>query len=204
MDRARTVGISKLLSLALRHEPQALGLMLDAQGWAQVSVVLAGLAARGDAIDADDLEEIVASSEKQRFALSPDGGRIRANQGHSVAVDLGLTAEVPPETLCHGTVDRFVDAIRREGLLPRARTHVHLSADEGTAETVARRRRGDIVLLRVRAREMHDDGHRFYRSENGVWLAHAVPPAFLSFNPPLRLEDNGAPPPDPRSIFGAL
>lgn len=178
MDRVR---ISKLLSLALRHKPEDLGIALDAQGWADVSALLAGLAARGIALDEDGLEEIVRTSDKQRFALSPDGARIRANQGHSVAVDLELPARAPSEILFHGTVARFLEPISKEGLLPRSRTHVHLSADVATAEKVARRRSGEIVILRVRARAMHDAGHVFYVSENGVWLTDAVPPAFIDF-----------------------
>ncbi|MBX3227406.1 MAG: RNA 2'-phosphotransferase [Labilithrix sp.] len=172
--------ISKLLALALRHEPAALGIVLDAHGWAPVDGVVAGLAARGYVLDADALEELVRASDKQRFALSPDGARIRANQGHSIAVDLDLPARAPPDVLFHGTVTRFLAAIRSEGLLRRARTHVHLSVDEATAETVARRRAGTIVLLRVHARAMHDAGHTFYLSENGVWLTEHVPPDFLA------------------------
>lgn len=179
MERDDAVRISKLLSLGLRHEPQALGVVLDAHGWADVDAVLAGLARRGVAISADDLEEIVRTSDKQRFALSPDGARIRANQGHSVAVDLELPARAPPDLLFHGTVARFLEPIRKEGLLRRARTHVHLSADEATAVKVGRRRAGDVVLLRIRAHAMHASGHVFYRSENGVWLVEHVPPEFI-------------------------
>jgi putative RNA 2'-phosphotransferase len=178
-DSTSRVRISKLLSLGLRHEPGALGITLDDTGWTSVEAVLRGLAARGESIDAEELEEIVATSDKQRFALSGDGTRIRANQGHSVAVDLGLPPTTPPEILFHGTVRRFVDAIRAQGLLRRARTHVHLSAETATAATVAGRRAGDAVILHVRARSMHDAGHAFYRSANGVWLTEHVPPAFL-------------------------
>ena len=173
------VRISKLLSLALRHEPSALGLTLDEAGWTDVDRVLAGLHTHGFDLEAEDLEEIVAASDKQRFALSPDGLRIRANQGHSIAVSLGLPPREPPSTLFHGTVDRLLDAIHREGLLRRARTHVHLSLDEATARTVARRRKGAVVLLRVRAKEMHNAGHVFFLSANGVWLTDHVPPVFL-------------------------
>ena len=173
------VRISKLLSLALRHEPSALALTLDEAGWTDVDRVLAGLRTLGFDLEAEDLEEIVATSDKQRFALSPDGTRIRANQGHSIAVDLGLPPREPPPTLFHGTVDRFLEAIQREGLLRRARTHVHLSLDEATARTVAGRRKGTLVLLRVRAKEMHDAGHAFFLSANAVWLTDHVPPQFL-------------------------
>jgi len=179
VERDRAIRVSKLLSLGLRHEPTALGLNLDARGWAPVAEVLAGLAARGLPLSEGDLEDLVRESDKQRFALSPDGASIRANQGHSIAVDLDLPVRAPPDVLFHGTVARFVEAIRREGLLRRARTHVHLSADEATAETVARRRSGELVILRVRAGAMHDAGHAFYMSENGVWLTEHVPPEYL-------------------------
>jgi len=179
VDSQRAVRISKLLSLGLRHDPNALSLTIDHAGWTDVSAVLRGLAARGEAIDEEELEEIVATSDKQRFALSPDGTRIRANQGHSIDVDLGLSPLEPPPTLFHGTVDRFVDSIRKDGILRRARTHVHLSAETDTATIVAGRRKGEQVILTIRAREMHDAGYRFFRSENGVWLTEAVPPQFI-------------------------
>jgi putative RNA 2'-phosphotransferase len=179
MDRDRAVRVSKLLALALRHEPAALGLTLDGAGWAPVEDVLSGLAKRGEAVTEGELAEIVRTSDKQRYALSSDGARIRANQGHSVDVELDLPAREPPETLYHGTVDRFVDAIRAEGLKPGARTHVHLSADLRTAEIVAARRAGAKVILRVRAGAMHQDGHVFRLSDNGVWLTAHVPPRYL-------------------------
>lgn len=179
MDSSRAVRISKLLSLGLRHQPTVLGLTLDTAGWTNVDDVIAGLAAKGEVLSASELEHLVESSDKQRFALSPDGAQIRANQGHSIAVDLGLAPSEPPEVLLHGTVTRFFDAIRRQGLLPGARTHVHLSVDEPTAIAVARRRAGTSGVLRVRARAMHEAGHVFFLSHNGVWLTRAVPPAFL-------------------------
>jgi putative RNA 2'-phosphotransferase len=179
MERARAVRISKLMSLGLRHDPAALGIELDGQGWASLQDLLAGLEKRGEPATAEELEEVVETSDKQRFAISADGARIRANQGHSIAVDLGLPPLEPPDVLFHGTVDRFLDSIRDKGLLRGARTHVHLSPDAKTAEIVAARRAGKKIILRVRAAEMHRAGHAFYRSENGVWLTEAVPPAFL-------------------------
>lgn len=181
MDRARAVRISKLLSLALRHDPGALGLELDEAGFADVDLVLAGLAAKGEPIGRADLEEIVATSDKQRFAL--EGTRIRANQGHSVEIDLGLESRTPPELLYHGTVARFVESIRAEGLVRGERRHVHLSIDVRTAEIVGRRR-GAPVVLKVLARAMHESGHVFYRSDGGVWLTEHVPPRFLEIPPP--------------------
>jgi putative RNA 2'-phosphotransferase len=180
-DRARATRISKLLSFGLRHDPGALGLTLDTAGWTSVDDVLAALARSGEPITRDDLAEIVRASDKQRFALSADGARIRANQGHSVAVDLGLAPREPPARLYHGTVDRFVASIRARGLLPGERTHVHLSIDERTALIVARRRAGTPVILVVRADEMHRDGHVFHVSENGVWLTKHVPAGYLDY-----------------------
>ncbi len=181
MERARAIRISKLLSLALRHEPAALGLRLDEAGWVDVGAVLAGLATKGEAVTREELEEVVRTSDKQRFAL--EGSRMRANQGHSVDIELGLARREPPEVLYHGTVARFLAAIREEGIIKGQRTHVHLSADVRTAETVAKRR-GTPVVLEVRARAMHETGHAFYLSDNGVWLTEHVPPRFLEIPPP--------------------
>ena len=175
------VRISKLLSLALRHEPSALGLVLDREGWALIVDVLRGLAEKDVSVTEDELEEVVRTSDKQRFAISPDGTRIRANQGHSVDVDLGLLPAEPPAMLFHGTSDRFVASIREQGLIRGARTHVHLSADEATARIVAVRRRGPHVILRVRAADLHREGHPFFQSDNGVWLTPSVPPTHLEW-----------------------
>jgi putative RNA 2'-phosphotransferase len=176
---ARATRISKLLSYALRHDPAALGLELDAAGWVDVADVLAALRARGEEVSREELEEIVRTSDKQRFALS--AGRIRANQGHSVSVDLGLVPQVPPALLFHGTVDRFVESIRRHGLARGKRTHVHLSSRVETAESVAGRRRGGRVILTVRAGEWHRAGGVFFLSANGVWLTEHVPSGYITF-----------------------
>lgn len=179
MDRGRRVRVSKLLSWGLRHEPSAFGIVLDDSGWVGVEDVLAALDRKGERVTRTELEEVIMTSDKQRFALSTDGARVRANQGHSVQVDLGLAPTTPPETLFHGTTVRVEAAIRREGLRAGERTHVHLSADLPTAEVVARRRAGPHVVLRVQARAMHDAGRAFFLSENGVWLTEHVPPEFL-------------------------
>jgi putative RNA 2'-phosphotransferase len=181
MDHKSRVRVSKLMSLGLRHEPAALGLVLDDAGWVTVEALLAGLAAKGEAITREDVVEIVRTSDKQRFALSPDGARIRANQGHSVDVELGLAPKEPPAELLHGTSEEVLPQIRRDGLLRMARTHVHLSADEKTANVVAKRRAGATVLVRVDAAAMHRDGHAFFQAENGVWLTLAVPARYLRF-----------------------
>jgi putative RNA 2'-phosphotransferase len=183
VERERAVRISKLLSFGLRHNPRALGFELDAAGWASVDVLLGALAASGEVLSREELEEVVRTSDKQRFALSADGARIRANQGHSVDVDLELPPRDPPEWLYHGTVDRFLVGIRNAGLLRGARNFVHLSADEPTARVVAKRRKGSPVILTVRAAEMRANGHVFHISANGVWLTEHVPPAYIVYPP---------------------
>jgi len=175
--------ISKFLSLVLRHDPARIGITLDDAGWTAVTALLAAAAAHGVTLTREDLAELVASSDKQRFALSADGDRIRANQGHSVEVDLELPPTPPPATLYHGTVEAALDGIRARGLLKGKRHHVHLSAELETATKVGGRR-GAPVILTIRADAMADDGHVFYRSENGVWLVDHVPVQYLVFASP--------------------
>jgi len=174
------VRTSKFLSLVLRHDPGKIGITLDDAGWTDVSALIAACAAHGVTITRDELADIVASSDKQRFALSPDGMRIRANQGHSVEVDLDLPPAMPPARLYHGTVADVLAAIRADGLTKRARHHVHMSADPETATRVGGRR-GKAVILVVRAEDMVAAGHVFFRSANGVWLTDHVPPGFIEF-----------------------
>ncbi|WP_223494102.1 RNA 2'-phosphotransferase [Stenotrophomonas indicatrix] len=170
---------SKFLSLVLRHEPGKIGLNLDGQGWANVDELLQKLHAHGQVLDRGGLQDIVAACSKQRFALSDDGQRIRANQGHSITVDLGLVPVEPPPWLYHGTVPRFVGSIREQGLHAGERHHVHLSLDRETAHQVGARR-GAPVILSVHAGRMHADGHVFHRSANGVWLTDHVPPQYIA------------------------
>jgi uncharacterized protein (TIGR02452 family) len=169
---------SKFLSLVLRHDPARISITLDDAGWTDVAALLAACAAHGVTITRAQLETIVAESDKQRFALSPDGTRIRANQGHSVDVELQLPVATPPAVLYHGTVERVLASIRAQGLIKGARHHVHLSADVETAKKVGGRR-GAPILLEVRATEMVAAGHVFHISANGVWLTEHVPPHFL-------------------------
>lgn len=173
---------SKFLSLVLRHEPARIGITLDAAGWTDVAALLDALAAHGQPLTRAELDEIVRTSDKQRFALSADSTRIRANQGHSVEVELGLPAVVPPDVLYHGTVAAALPGIRVQGLVKGERHHVHLSADIETANKVGGRR-GRPVVLAIDARGMAATGHTFYRSENGVWLVDHVPVAFITFSP---------------------
>ena len=174
----QTVATSKFLSLILRHQPEKIGLSLDANGWADVAELLRLSAAAGKPLTRTLLEEVVTTSDKQRFVLSEDGLKIRANQGHSISVDLGLTPQVPPPVLFHGTATRFLESIRQQGLLKGSRQHVHLSPDEVTATKVGQRH-GKPVVLKVTAGEMHAAGRLFYCSANGVWLTDYVPPVFL-------------------------
>ena len=171
---------SKFLSMVLRHQPEAIGLTLDAQGWAVVEDLIVCAARHGRMFSRERIERIVTTSDKQRFKLSDDGLRIRANQGHSMAVDLELVPVTPPEYLFHGTATRFLDSIRAHGLEKRSRQHVHLSPDEATATKVGQRH-GRPAILRVRALAMHAAGVAFYRSENGVWLVESVPVEYLEF-----------------------
>lgn len=172
------VKVSKFLSLVLRHRPEKIGLTLDDAGWAAIDELIQRSAAAGHRLNRRLIEEVVATNDKKRFAISPDGRFIRASQGHSVRVDLGLQPVSPPPVLFHGTATRFLDAILRQGLRPGSRQHVHLSADVVTARRVGQRH-GSPVILTVDAAAMHADGHRFYRSENGVWLTDTVPARYL-------------------------
>ena len=175
MDERRLVRVSKYLALHLRHAPERIGLALDPNGWADVRELLRLADAHGFALTGAELREAVERNDKARFELA--GGRIRARQGHTVEVDLGLEPAVPPDVLFHGTNAAALPAIRERGLLPRGRHHVHLSPDQATARRVGGRR-GAPVVLTVDAAAMARDGHVFLVSSNGVWLTGAVPPAY--------------------------
>ncbi|QKY03800.1 RNA 2'-phosphotransferase [Janthinobacterium lividum] len=175
------VNTSKFLSLILRHAPEKIGLALDPQGWADIGQLLALAAQHGRRISREQLDDVVAHDSKTRYAISDDGLRIRANQGHSLAaVDIALPPTTPPAMLYHGTASRFVDAIRAGGLLPGSRNHVHLSSKRETAVAVGGRH-GKPVVLTVDAAAMRAQGHVFYVSDNGVWLTDAVPQTFITF-----------------------
>src|SRR3954454_11467286 len=166
MDR-RLITVSKYLAKYLRHAPDELGLTLQPGGWVPVDDLLAAARRAGFPIDYDELVDCVETNDKRRFAFDDTGDRIRANQGHSVEVDLNLEEREPPDVLYHGTVERFLPSIRAEGLTKRNRHHVHLSKDEETARKVGARR-GKPVVLVIDAGRMHRDGFRFFRSANGV------------------------------------
>lgn len=173
------IKLSKFLSFVLRHEPDEIGLALNAEGWANIDQLIERANAAGTEFGRADLLDVVATSDKKRFSISADGLSIRAAQGHSVTVELGLRPQEPPSILYHGTATRFVDAILSEGLKPQGRQQVHLSLDEATALTVGQRH-GKPHIFKVDAGGMHGKGFKFYRADNGVWLTDRVPPEYLA------------------------
>ncbi|WP_129767338.1 RNA 2'-phosphotransferase [Streptomyces sp. L-9-10] len=177
-DERRIVKVSKYLAKHLRHQPERIGITLDANGWVPIDELMTAAAAHGFRLSRAELDHVVAVNDKRRFTI--DGDRIRANQGHTVTVDLELPPAQPPAYLYHGTVARNLEAIRDEGLRPMDRHHVHLSPDRETATRVGARR-GRPVVLPVDAGAMHRDGLVFHVSANGVWLTDSVPPRYLCF-----------------------
>jgi putative RNA 2'-phosphotransferase len=182
MTSADLTQLSKFLSLVLRHEPERIGLTLDEAGWADVEELLNRCARAGRPINRALLARIVETSDKQRFAFNSDQTRIRANQGHSVPVNLGLSPREPPAHLYHGTASRSLTSILQSGLKRGERHHVHLTETPATATAVGQRY-GTPVLLRIDAARMHTDGHRFHCSDNNVWLCDEIPPTYLQVMP---------------------
>src|SRR5215475_15487733 len=176
----RAVRISKFLSLTLRHQPEKIVLRLSESGWVSVERLIAASRRAGIELTLEELQNIVDNNDKKRFSLSEDGLWIRANQGHSVKVELGYAPTVPPEILYHGTAERFLNSIKQQGLIKGKRHHVHLSADAGMAEKVGQRH-GKPVVLTVAAGQMRRDEFVFCRSENGVWLTEHAPVRYLGF-----------------------
>ncbi len=170
--------MSKFLSLVLRHQPEKIGITLDSAGWVSVDELLEACQNKRFTIIREELETIVSENDKQRFSFSEDRMLIRANQGHSITVALEYQAITPPDSLYHGTVDRFLQSISENGLIKGSRHHVHLSEDIETAEKVGARR-GRPIILKVHSGKMFQDGYLFYRAENGVWLTDAVLPQYL-------------------------
>lgn len=171
------IGLSKRMSYVLRHAPESVGLTLDEHGWVDLDALVVALNTSEHQVTAAQVATVVETSDKQRFALTD--GRVRANQGHSVPVDLALPPRTPPAVLLHGTVSRFLPAILAEGLRPGSRQHVHLSERAEVANQVGARR-GSPIVLSVDAAGMTAAGHLFYRSVNGVWLTESVPPTFIT------------------------
>ncbi len=170
--------LSVFISLVLRHKPDAAGIQLDEHGWADVDELIEGVNHTGRKIDMDILEEIVRTDNKQRYSFNDDKTLIRANQGHSIPVDVELDEKRPPQYLYHGTAERFLAAIMAEGLRPMSRLYVHLSKDEETAVKVGKRH-GSPVVLKVKAGEMYNNGNKFYLSKNGVWLTKYVEKKYI-------------------------
>lgn len=168
------------MSLILRHKPDAISITLDEHGWANVDELIAGIA-KDNEFNMEILEEIVRTDEKQRYSFNTDKTLIRANQGHSIPVDVELEEKEPPEILWHGTGEKFVASIDAQGLIPKSRLYVHLSKDEETAIKVGTRH-GKPVLYKVKAGEMFREGYKFYLSVNGVWLTEEVPVKYLNKN----------------------
>lgn len=171
--------LSKFLSLVLRHKPQTIGIELDSNGWTDVATLLTKMNGKGKSIDMPRLEKIVAESDKKRYAFNADKTKIRANQGHSVEIDLDLQATEPPAILYHGTSRAFEASIMQKGLIKGSRHHVHLSKDIETAQKVGERRDKNPLIFEVDAAKMYAENYLFYVSENGVWLTDNVPAQFL-------------------------
>ncbi|MDM9379851.1 RNA 2'-phosphotransferase [Chlorogloeopsis sp. ULAP01] len=178
MESSRLVKISKYLSKHLRHQPHRLGIKLAPGGWVAVDELLAACQEHQFSITRAELNEVVANNDKKRFSFDSTGTLIRANQGHSIEVDLQLEPVVPPDVLYHGTGHKAVESILQTGLCKMSRHHVHLSADLATAKIVGARH-GKPVVFVVNATAMHEAGYIFYCSENGVWLVDYVPPEYL-------------------------
>jgi putative RNA 2'-phosphotransferase len=178
MEDSRLVKISKYLSKHLRHQPEKIGIKLAPGGWVSVDELLVACDKHSFPIERVELNEVVAKNDKKRFSFDPTGTLIRANQGHSVQIDLQLEAAIPPNVLYHGTGDGAVEAILHKGLCKMSRHHVHLSQDIKTAKLVGTRH-GHPVVFAVDAATMQNDGYTFYCSDNGVWLVEHVPPKYL-------------------------
>ena len=170
---------SKFISLILRHKPETIGITLDEHGWADVQELIDGInRSEGHTLDIEILEEIVRSDEKQRYSFNEDHTLIRANQGHSIPVDVELEEQTPPDILWHGTGEKYVPSIDVQGLIPKSRLYVHLSSDMETARKVGSRH-GKPVIYEINCRQMAADGYRFYESANHVWLTKEVPVRYL-------------------------
>ena len=169
---------SKFLSLVLRHKPEEIGLQLDEYGWIVTNHLIGGINGKGYNIDISDIERIVTEDDKQRYSFNEDKTKIRANQGHSISVNLELNPVEPPIMLYHGTSKRVLNSICVDGITKQARQYVHLSADIETASKVGKRH-GELVIFEVYSEQMYEEGYEFYLSNNGVWLTDFVPSEYL-------------------------
>lgn len=172
--------VSKFISLVLRHKPEEANLVLDKYGYAQVDELVAYLNKKYSGFTVTDLDTIVETDDKQRYSYNNDHTKIRANQGHSFPVDLGLEAQQPPLLLFHGTSTKYLDSIMKRGIISKSRQYVHLSKDVDTAHTVGLRHGAGTVILVVSANQMWGDGYKFFLSDNGVWLVDEVPTKYFT------------------------
>ncbi|AGF57539.1 putative RNA 2'-phosphotransferase [Clostridium saccharoperbutylacetonicum] len=179
MIRKEDMSISKFISLILRHKPEEIGLKLDEYGYIKTSDLIKGLNLKGYKVTISDIERIVAEDNKQRYSFNEDKSKIKANQGHSITVNLELQPIEPPKVLYHGTATRFSERICKEGIKKQNRQYVHLSSDVETATKVGKRH-GELVIFKIDSDEMYKDGYKFYLSENKVWLTDYVPIKYLS------------------------
>ena len=189
MDSKREIHISKFLSLILRHKPETIGITLNPEGWVSVDTLLRACADHGEPLTRQELQQVVDNNSKKRFEIKATEREkiemIRASQGHSIEVDLGYTEQTPPDVLFHGTAIRFMESIKEKGLLKMDRHHVHLSETEATAWDVGKRH-GKPTVFRIDAKKMTQDGFKFFKSTNGVWLTERVPSGYMSpFDDPM-------------------
>ncbi|MBS9775622.1 MAG: RNA 2'-phosphotransferase [Fusobacterium sp.] len=178
MNETKFLKLSKFISLVLRHKPEQIGISLDKNGWANTNELIEKIKQTKREIDLEILEEIVKKDNKTRFVFNEDKSKIRANQGHTVKIDLGYEVKEPPEFLYHGTATKFIESIKEVGIQKKNRHHVHLSKDIETA-TMVGKRHGEVVILKIFAKEMNKAGNLFYESDNGVWLVDEVPTKFF-------------------------
>lgn len=171
--------LSIFISLVLRHKPEAANVKIDEHGWVEVAELIKGTKRKGYKIDMAILEQIVKIDRKKRYSFNEDKSKIRANQGHSIKVDVGLVEKTPPEVLYHGTATRFLSSIMSQGLKGQSRLYVHLSDNIKTAKKVGSRH-GEPTILKIDSSKMNQEGHKFYLSENNVWLCNAVPVEYIT------------------------
>ena len=177
--------VSKFISLILRHKPEEIGIQMDKRGWVSVELLIEGVAKKYPGFNMDILEEIVHTDEKQRYSFNDDKSLIRANQGHSIDVDVGFDIVEPPNYLYHGTGTKYVKSIDEQGLIPKSRLFVHLSVDMDTAINVGKRHGSTVMVYVIAAGEMQKDGYYFYKSSNGVWMTREVPVKYLYTRIPI-------------------
>lgn len=187
MTPKRLIKISKYLSKHLRHQPERIGLTLESGGWVEVNQLLKACQNNQFPVSFLELEEVVKTNDKKRFSFNETQTKIRANQGHSYPIDLQLEPIEPPDILYHGTYQKAIRSILKQGLLKQSRHHVHLSSEIATAIQVGQRR-GKPIVLEIAAQTLHDQGYCFYQSENGVWLVDSVPPEYLKIIPKPKTE----------------